>query len=257
MCTGGSGANDDQYWYVGNTPCYRANAAFSLYGVLVPEVEEATTSTRHLKRTTSMCNELTYINSFFTTYGATTISTALGIVDETGYATMTCSSSGNNNNNNNNNGGNDKNGNNNNAVSVTMGCESGRFVHDSFQGKYCDGNRYLSTDDTMDTYNQNMEGISCTQIWDYDTFVGSHRELGGYGSLAETILYYSKSCSVSQYPGVCPDPYGVKTQYSNPSTASKSKAYHSRAQRTLTAFSWVLLAVGITLMFLSVMNAIG
>jgi hypothetical protein len=26
--------SDDTYWYMGRTPCYRANAAYSLYGVL-------------------------------------------------------------------------------------------------------------------------------------------------------------------------------------------------------------------------------
>jgi hypothetical protein len=250
VCTGGNYAGDDNYWYIGYTPCYRANAAFSLYGVLIQEEEEE--STRNLKRTGSMCNKLTYINSFFTTYGAETISSAVGLYEETGLATAECTSSGNNNNNG---GGNNNNNNaNKNSMSATMGCDAGKFVYDTFQGKYCDGNYYLSTEDTLDTYNAKMESISCTQIWDYDVSIGSRRRDLGYGSLAESILYYSKACSIEQYPGVCPDPFGIKANYvGNPLTEMEREA---RIPPNLGAASWFCLLTGSVLMILSVSNVI-
>lgn len=220
---------------------------------MVPDEDEAA-ATRNLKRTGSACNKLTYINSFFTTYGAGTISSALGLYEETGFATAECTSSGNNDGGG---GGDNKNGGNNNAnknsMSATMGCDAGKFVYDTFEGKYCDGNYYLSTEDTLDTYNTNMESISCTQIWDYDVSIGSRRDLG-YGSLAESILYYSKACSLQQYPGVCPDPYGIKANYVvNPLTEGERRA---RIPPNLGAASWFLLLTGVVLTALSVTNVI-
>lgn len=61
-------ADDDEEienWYMGRTQCFRANAAYSLYGVLKGE-------------STKGCNHLTYINSFFTDYGVEVFSSALG-----------------------------------------------------------------------------------------------------------------------------------------------------------------------------------
>jgi hypothetical protein len=52
-------------WYMGRTQCFRANAAYSLYGVLKGESVKG-------------CNHLTYINSFFTDYGVEVFSSALG-----------------------------------------------------------------------------------------------------------------------------------------------------------------------------------
>eukprot|EP00523_Entomoneis_sp_CCMP467_P016834 CAMPEP_0168775736 /NCGR_PEP_ID=MMETSP0725-20121227/5667_1 /TAXON_ID=265536 /ORGANISM="Amphiprora sp., Strain CCMP467" /LENGTH=623 /DNA_ID=CAMNT_0008825377 /DNA_START=38 /DNA_END=1909 /DNA_ORIENTATION=- len=60
----GTPANDDEnlafesYWYLGLTQTYRANVAFSLYGILKGSIN------------TGGCSQKTYINSFFTDYGA-------------------------------------------------------------------------------------------------------------------------------------------------------------------------------------------
>lgn len=251
---------------MGSTPCYRANAAFTLYGVLLP-TEEEEEETRHLKRRkTHMCNKATYINSFFTTYGAMTISNALGL-DYDAYATVACSYVQGSNNNNKDNkdnqgggGGRDQGGGDkySNYMSYTTGCESGKFVYSAFHGKYCDGNRYNGTIDYLETYNAEMEDISCAQIWDYDVSVGSNRERRdlGYGSLAETILYYSKACSTAEYPGVCPDPFGINTQYSNLLAAKVAAPYHSKAQRRLGWYTLSFALTGIALIGLSVANLI-
>jgi hypothetical protein len=243
-CTNGNYAGDDNYWYIGYTPCYRANAAFSLYGVLH---EEVTDSTRRLKRKNN-CNKLTYINSFFTTYGAETISTAFGMTEETGLATATCTSNGNNDGGNNNNA-------NNNAVSATMGCDAGQFTYDTFQGKYCDGNKYLSTEDTLKMFNSNMNSLQCSQIWDYHDSVGERRNLG-YGSLAETILASSKVCSTEHYPGVCPDPFGIKSGYIADPYKAAAEAQMARVPPNMGAASWFMFLTGIVLILLSLANVI-
>ena len=59
---GGDGAGcgydgGDEYWYMGASMCFRANAAFTLYGTLSGKSD-------------SGCSEGTYINSFMTTFGA-------------------------------------------------------------------------------------------------------------------------------------------------------------------------------------------
>jgi len=238
---GGDGG--DNYWYLGSTPCYRANAAFSLYGVLRP----ATGTSRQLKKRKNMCSEATFINSFFTTYGAMTISNALGLEYEQ-QATVACSSVQGSNNG----GGSDTY---NNYMSYTTGCESGKFVWSAFHGKFCDGNNFNNTVNTLDTYTANMESITCTQIWDYDVSVGGNRDRRelGYGSLAETILYYSKACSTTEYPGVCPDPFGRNAQYVS-ALSGQTTTYHSKAQQRLGAFSWFCFLIGAALAGLSVFH---
>ena len=228
---------------------------------------EADLTTRQLKRKTgNMCTKASYINSFFTTYGATTISNALGLVDDA-HATAACSYvQGSNNNENRNNqgggggGGKDQGGGEkySNYMSYTTGCESGKFVYSEFHGKYCDGNRYNGTIDLLETYNANMEEISCNQIWDYDVSIGSkrgRRDLG-YGSLAETILYTSKACSTTEYPGVCPDPFGLNAQYANGISASAMAPYHSQAQIRLGFFSLIFSLTGVALIGLAAANLI-
>lgn len=250
-CTGGSGANDDHYWYMGSTPCFRANAAFSLYGILLPD--ENTNDNRRFK-SRELCSKATYINSFFTTHGAMTISNAFGFGDD--MATVYCSNVQVSNSYQ---GGGDNNNNNNQKkyMSTTTGCVSGQFVYDAFQGKYCDGNKYSFRVDVLEDYNANMEEITCTKIWDYDVNVlGSNRRDLGYGSDAEAILYYSKSCSVDQYPGVCPDPFGTKKRSEKKFNAVSTAPYHSKAQMTMVYSSLIMMAVGVVFFLLAAVQKI-
>jgi hypothetical protein len=133
------------------------------------------------------------------------MSSALGINAD--YATGDCTSS---------NGG---------SASATMGCASGAYVYALFDGAQCDASSYLYTEDTMDPYNEGMEEITCTQVWDYDAHVGGRRL--GYGSVAETILSDSKACSIEQYPGTCPDPFGVKERH-RIAAAARTRKLHRR-----------------------------
>ena len=52
----GAGENDDALWYLGLTECYRANVAYTLYGVLKGAEDMG-------------CSKGTFINSFFSTSG--------------------------------------------------------------------------------------------------------------------------------------------------------------------------------------------
>lgn len=54
----------ESYWYMGSTETFRANVAFSLYGILQGRQDKG-------------CTEATYINSFFTTHGVQTFIEAM------------------------------------------------------------------------------------------------------------------------------------------------------------------------------------
>mmetsp|Transcript_28493 Transcript_28493/g.37282 ORF Transcript_28493/g.37282 Transcript_28493/m.37282 type:complete len:288 (-) Transcript_28493:80-943(-) len=188
----------EDYWYMGRTQCFRANAAYSLYGVT-----QDTKYDPSLRK--SKCNKWTYINSFFTMYGAEIVSDAVGFYDD--YGTSICTSNGN--------------------YSTTMGCSAGKFVKDNFKGSWCNGQYYLNTTDTLDDYNHAMESTKCTRVWDSSQYANKIRNLQeaehssdeaqgdyeGYGSPAEKILYFSKACNIRQYPNECPDPHGLKEYY--------------------------------------------
>jgi hypothetical protein len=262
LCSGAQGGGDES-WYVGSTPCFRANAAYSLYGVFTTEDGTSSSTSRRASAPVSMCNKKTYINSFYTTGGATMLSSALGINDYTGMATETCTVSyvngGNQDNNkdqkNDRDGKDDKN-NQNNKMSSTMACDdNGNFEYSMFEGGDCDGSNYNSTEDTLDSYNEAMQGIECVQIWSYEAYVlksnsyGSsyskhnnnrHRQLG-YGSAAETILALSSPCNNYYYPGSpsCPGP------------VNEPKAHMERSDKALSRFSWVCLVWGGFLFFLA------
>ena len=199
---------------------FRANAAYSLYGVL-KEYDNSVTSFMGLKKKSkNMCNRLTYINSFFTTAGAELLSTALGTIetDDIQYATSYCTYEK------------DDSGS---YTSMTMGCDAkGGFTYASFSGKYCEGFNFVENLHQMVNYTIAMEeDFNCLQVWDYDTYANSnnnnnnnHRGLNndhnnnnnkhyGYGSIGEELLYYSTVCDLNQYPHDCPDPYGLKNMY--------------------------------------------
>ena len=68
----------DEYWYMGSTACFRAQAAFSLYGI--PK--------DHSGSTGSKCHKATFINSFFTTMGVEALAAPLGV--DTTYTNSYC-----------------------------------------------------------------------------------------------------------------------------------------------------------------------
>jgi hypothetical protein len=154
----GSQNGGDEHWYMGRTSCFRANAAFELYGVLSGASD-------------SGCNTGTFINSFFTLTGPEVLGDNFGL--DNAVVNVMCTNAGD--------GddaagddaagddaaGDDGWGSNENShnvlvnsgeVSYATGCSSqGQFRLDSFQGSYCNGLYYQetitkSTDGDLSTY---------------------------------------------------------------------------------------------------------
>ena len=74
-CAGQDGG--DEYWYMGRKGCFRAQAAYSLYGVPHDGFNAGT-----------KCHKTTYINSFFTTLGVEAFAAPFGI--DTTYGNSYC-----------------------------------------------------------------------------------------------------------------------------------------------------------------------
>lgn len=220
---GGEGGNND-YWYMGNTGCYRANVAYSLYGIKVgQEIPE------------NPCRRQHYINSLFTTDGVGTFGSAVGLANY-GAASSSCTVSDNENN--------EGNGDNNqeagthnvmmfpNANSYTTYCNSGKFVTALFDGARCSGtNHELELLESLDDLNGEIENVSCNLVYDAANENNGERNLeeeqdnGGNngGNLAGLwdLLTFSSVCSLVQYRGACPDPFGAKSSFDmNPSTSN-------------------------------------
>lgn len=210
---------------MGKTQCFKANVAFSLYGVLKG-------SNSGMSRG-SYCHSGSYINSFFTTFGVESFAGPLGLGVDTANSYCT-----------NEEGDGDGDQDWQDAVadddylddgfnyynyhtysSYGTGCSAdGKFVTDSYNGAFCHGSNYKETLNTLDSFNEAMETLECSQIYsasnDNNNDNQNRRraeENEGYNfeeMNAIQILSFSKSCSLSQYPQDCPDPYGKKKKWS-------------------------------------------
>jgi hypothetical protein len=283
-------------WYMGRTQCFRANAAYSLYGVLKGESARG-------------CNPLTYINSFFTDYGVEVFSSAMGYAgvqnpeeryledaeeddgegdegdsrededdsnevddeDEEGDDTdnenngddnieyvygddyfnvdhgafytdenlsvnSQCYTMGSGNIQNGNEYGYSTHGQKNygDYTSYGIGCSGKKFVRQTFQGAFCDGNDILEIDDELKSFNTAIQHASCVQIYSSTANTGSsstantgsyedddNDESEGEDEVDETftvqealdLLKYSSACSIREFPRECPDPYGKLSKY--------------------------------------------
>eukprot|EP00536_Pseudo-nitzschia_multiseries_P012321 jgi/Psemu1/290205/fgenesh1_pg.466_\ len=199
-----SGSGDEtDYWYMGATPSYAANVAFSLYGSLQGE-------------SFSGCDENTFINSFTTNQGFEPFA------DSIYYAGATGSDY---------------------SQSYSSQCQGGAgvacdarvgFVKVSYSKNTCDP-AYASDlkeeeskkETQQDSKNENSES-SKTDTTDkeqrklennygYGYGYGYNNNNGyyTYAGTALSILYYSNACFIQNYwdpDGGCPDPYG-KLQY--------------------------------------------
>jgi hypothetical protein len=236
-------------WYQTRTQAFRANAAYSLYGVLKGD---------HSIRS---CTQATYINSFFTTGGADTMISALALtVKNNGndnnpgvncYVVEQESNNNNNDKNNNNNNkdhrrakSNDNNNNNKNYVSTTLGCtDSGDFAVATFTGKTCDGTYFTNTTDDLEDYNDAMASATCNKIWDYSKYSYQPEQ-----SVAYSLLSASSACDTSIY-ATCPDPFGKKHMYASAVTVvSKSKRRSTNWNGPVRVLSWMFLVLGTALM---------
>jgi len=230
----GENRDGDEEWYQGRTQPFRANAVYSLYGVMNGQF-------RFRK-----CTRNTYINTFMTNMGADTILNVLGVqgFDDTyGYGNDYCyeideydasnradeydadrrglsSDNG------------DEN-----SLSETMGCslEGDGFSMAVFEGSYCDGNYFLDEADPMEDYNDAMGAVQCEQIWDAKGYY-----------FGQDLLMNSSACEGYAYEGRCADPYGLKQRYSKMLGFRSSNV--GMVQKFFRSLSWIALLAGTLLM---------
>ena len=191
--SGCSGDGGDDYWYLGRTQCFRANVAYSLYGIK-PDQEVPSNP---------CASSANYINSLFTTGGIESFGNNVGVAYGNYGVSTTCTSTfvGDAENQ----GEQGQQGHNQqyypDYTSTTLGCSaSGEFVKASFQGAYCDGNHFLSNDGEYTDLNSDLADVGCYQIYSYDNSDNS----------ALSLLSYSSTCSHTEYPKTCPDPHNMK-----------------------------------------------
>lgn len=222
---------------MGQTQCFRANVAYSLYGVL-----------KGASHSGNFCQKSTYINSFFTTYGIESFGGPLGLDIDTANSYCTTQEP--------------ENGQNEYYVdeidddylssnaefinyqaytSFGTGCSAGKFVTDKYSGAFCRGDLYIETLDTLDSFNSAIESLGCTQIYSRSNSGGRELESNDYDfadQAAVSVLSFSTACDIRQYPQECPDPYGKKVEYaSNMERSLSGIAMTSRSpMHTVTNF---------------------
>jgi hypothetical protein len=222
----GSGSGDENdYWYLGATPSFAANVAYSLYGSLYGE-------------SFSGCNSDTFINSFTTNSGFEAFASALY------YAGATRSDY---------------------SQSYSSACQGGSgiacdysvgFASVTYSSDTCDPYYATSVTNNLGYMNSDFQSAKCVKIYDsshynsyaysnngYNNYNGyNNNNNNGYNNGANNyyynngynnaynneysnyyqyhgtplgLLYYSNACFIQNFwspNGGCPDPYG-KLQY--------------------------------------------
>ncbi|KAG7350514.1 hypothetical protein IV203_009874 [Nitzschia inconspicua] len=143
----------------------------------------------------------------------------------------------------------------------TMGCSStpqegdaAKFVMARFEAETCDGNYYLDTLDTMESYNAQYENIGkCHRIWDARWSSTSSSNNNNNNNDDDDIVFLMRNswtCDVALYPDGCPDPYGQKAKFLRALQIAarggnaKLSMRNMNAKRPLRITSALLLALG-------------
>eukprot|EP00535_Pseudo-nitzschia_heimii_P002839 CAMPEP_0197185862 /NCGR_PEP_ID=MMETSP1423-20130617/12811_1 /TAXON_ID=476441 /ORGANISM="Pseudo-nitzschia heimii, Strain UNC1101" /LENGTH=351 /DNA_ID=CAMNT_0042637025 /DNA_START=54 /DNA_END=1106 /DNA_ORIENTATION=+ len=251
-CNGGIDDDGNNPWYMGSTQCYRANVAYSLYGVRTGDDAPE-----------SACQKQYYINSFFTNNGMEYFGNALGLKNYDD-ATSQCTLADDENEAENGDGNNSNKHNYQmypNTHSYTTYCAGGKFVTAMFGGAYCTGKGELEMIDDLNDLNEELNQLDCVLAYSVDDYrrleeegeegegeggdgeaegnegedegnegedegnEGEEGESGDDGDEQITVsdlLSYSTTCSILEYPKGCPDPFGVKKRFDlNPRAKSR------------------------------------
>ena len=231
---------------MGLAPCYRANAAFSLYGVLKGESDTG-------------CNAKTYINSFFTTQGIETFTEYMQYAGSTftagnddGYAggvSSACAAedSG---------AGNDDGYEYSHGESIATGYSSyavgcsakGRYVEKKFAGQYCTESTGSKVTNELATFNEDLSNVQCKSIY------SSKQQNYNDGATSVGVLAISRSCSVLEYTEACPDPHGKLIKYERRLEDSTGFVHSKRKERARKIIAWLLLMTGLLLIAVSVLS---
>ena len=244
--------DDEEFWYMENTQPYRANVAFSLYGILAGRRDRG-------------CRRATFINSFYTRYGVQIFVQAMQMMGHLGsgydddYFSYGGGENNNEHNNNNNRGGEgmgfssecvmDYEGDNYNddgysnygvmgavrypnATSYSLGCTTNGlgFQVETYNSATCNRKAYTGTSEVLKMANQQLQSLDCMAIYDSsnqqysqsysdDVYRGGEENKEGEGdgivelSYPLDVLLYSDTCNVL-VDSACPDPYGRLVTYS-------------------------------------------
>lgn len=196
-------------WYLQLSECFRANAAYSLYGVKKGQEDVG-------------CTKGTYLNSFFTTNGVDEFLQALE------QAGVQFTSSGEE-------GGDqglssecvteqaqqdddqaqyqsDYTSNNRKifegSISSGLGCDQKQFAYKIYQGAYCSDRDEATVTDTLSSFNGDLENVQCTQIYSASQ-VNQDDANQNQEDMGLNLLDTSAVCNVRLYPDQCPDPFGT------------------------------------------------
>jgi hypothetical protein len=198
---------------MGYTHCFRANAAYSLYGVLKGNKDNG-------------CTRGTYINSFFTNYGVDAfepIMEAAGVFSEDDEDSYTAECQDGDDDNDGNDGGGygggtsyANKGDNMGSTSYGMSCNGNQFVTKKFRGRSCDGKDEIEVTDLLESFNEAIEQVQCVQVYsgsNGNNGDDNNNNNGDDESIASELLSSSKACSLREFPSQCPDPYGKLLRY--------------------------------------------
>lgn len=112
--------------------------------------------------------------------------------------------------------------------SSSLGCNAnGQFTLATFKGAHCDGNHFLgNTNDKYNYLNRALNNLGCVQV--YNKYANqqeeeaenegeqqegqeqNNEEQQEADDMASYLLQRSATCSHTEYPGSCPDPFNVK-----------------------------------------------
>jgi hypothetical protein len=250
----------EEYWYLGVSPCFKANSVFSLYGILKSNPQGADSEG-------SYCHKATYIDTYFTRAGVETIGVPFGFIadgqdqgDGNYMASSYCVNDVDD-------GEGQQNGddyvyNAEDHTSYGTGCYDKTYVYDCFEGSFCSAQKVKETIDYLDTFNTNMDSLTCTQIFDGSDYRDEDYNNdddgdGDYLTDPLDILLFSHSCSVTIYPDDCIDPYGLKLNYAQALekalaneqvTETFAVAFVSDTEMALKWTTWALFMVGFVLL---------
>jgi len=242
------GGEDEETWYVGLTECYRANVAYSLYGVKKGEQDKG-------------CSKATFINSFFTTSGIETFTAYMATAgvsfsenDDANQVTSDCNVVE---------GEQDDQANNNNNnyavnnrkmyqgyTSYGVGCVDNAFALKEYQGIYCDERSEPTVTDSMKTFNAEISQAQCVVIYDASSSSNNQNNEGENDEEGDALglLIYSEACNIRNFPKKCPDPYGKLNQQAKAISSMVAAEEHPKREKAKTVISWILLCFGIILL---------
>jgi hypothetical protein len=231
---------------MGMTECFRANAAYSLYGVLKGQKDNG-------------CTQGTFINSFFTTAGVeafTQSMVATGKIsfsggsnddqdgDYPGGITSVCQTEddgrllaedGGNTHNTRVNSG---------AVSAGLTCNKKKFVKKSFNDPSCDPTSSQKILNTLTTFNAEINEAHCIPIYSSSDGYNEDQDQHDDGGSALSLLYNSQSCDIREYPYGCPDPFFTLKRYAIASEQAAEREYNSKRSNRIRGVSIMFLVLG-------------